>query len=396
MPWYSFLSCLFERFNAMSGKKKKRKIYSEAARRRKKAVFAWIRAFLMVLVAGGAVFGIIQFNRSIEIPLAVSSENYHMLSNNSGFSANGGEDDVWEDSGQEAEDAFADQSLLKYRIPQPKLRGEYPIDMVIRSEYAIVYDVQADEVLYAKNAEQKCYPASTTKILTASVMLDNVPEDFMFTAGDELDFVNPESSLAFINKGNVLSREMITDALMLPSGNDAAYTVAANVGKYIAGNDDISPEAAVKAFVDEMNRTARYIGTENTHFSDPDGFHDDDHYTTVLDMLKVTLYGMKKPELMASAGKPSAYAVFETGEEVSWENSNKLIQEYSDCYYMYANGMKTGMTDQSGYCVVATARRFDHDVVCLVFGASASDIRWNDTIALLDAAFVEIRSREGV
>lgn len=384
----------------MAKNKRKRKIYSEAAKRKRKALIARIRTFFVIVLVAGAVFGIVQFNKSIEIPLTVNSENYYILENGTRTSAslndNGETGDIWEDSDPETEDVFADQSLLKYRIPQPKLRAEYPIDMVIRSEYAIVYDVQADEVLYAKNADQKCYPASTTKILTASVLLDTVPEDFLFTVGDELDFVNPESSLAYVNKGNVLDLETIIDALMLPSGNDAAYTAAANAGRYLSGNGDISSEMAVKTFVDEMNRTARYIGAENTHFSDPDGFHDDDHYTTVLDMLKVVLYARKKPMITASAAKPSAHAVFETGEEVYWENSNKLIQEYSDCYYMYATGMKTGMTDQSGYCVAATAKRFGHDVICLVFGAEASDIRWNDTIALLDAAFVQIRSREGI
>ena len=273
---------------------------------------------------------------------------------------------------------------------------EYPIDTVLQSKYAIVYDVQADEVLFAKNADQKCFPASTTKSLTASVILDNAPEDFQFTAGDELDFVNPESSLAFINKGNVLDLEMTIDALMLPSGNDASYMAAANMGRYIADDDSLSPEQAVQTFVDEMNKTARLLGAENTHFTAPDGFHDDDHYTTVLDMLKITLYAMDKPKLMASVAKQSTYTTFITGEEVSWTNSNKLIQESSgDCYYMYAYGMKTGMTDQSGYCVVATARRFDHDIVCLVFGADASDVRWNETISLLDAAFVQVKNRNG-
>ena len=249
-------------------------------------------------------------------------------------------------------------------------------------------------MLYAKNADQKCFPASTTKILTAAVILDNAPEDFQFTAGDELDFVNPESSLAFINKGNVLDLETTIDALMLPSGNDASYMAAANMGRYIADNESLSPAEAVQIFVDEMNKTAKLLGAENTHFTAPDGFHDDDHYTTVLDMLKITLYAMEKPKLMASAAKPDTYATFISGEEVSWTNSNKLIQETSgDCYYMYANGMKTGMTDQSGYCVVATARRFDHDIVCLVFGAEASDIRWNETISLLDAAFVQVKNR---
>ncbi|MDE5992092.1 MAG: hypothetical protein K2G87_03485, partial [Oscillospiraceae bacterium] len=175
-----------------------------------------------------------------------------------------------------------------------------------------------------------------------------------------------------------------------------SYMAAANVGRKIAGTDTITPENAVKTFVDEMNRTAALLGAENTHFANPDGFHDDDHYTTVLDMLKITLYARKKPLIAASAAKPSEYAVFESGEQISWKNSNKLIHEDSGCYYMYANGFKTGMTDQAGYCVVATARRFDHDVICIVFGASASDIRWNETISLLDSAFAEIRSREGL
>lgn len=383
----------------MSKNKKNRKIYSESAKRKRKAAMALIRTFLVVVVVGGAVFGIAQYSKNVEIPLTINSESYYMLENGTRTSApakDGGEEEkVWEETEPKAEDVFADKSLLKYKIPQPRLRSEYPIDMIIRSEYAIVYDVKADEVLYAKNADQKCFPASTTKILTVSVMLDNIPEDFLFTVGDELDLVNPESSLARVNKGSILSREMIIDALMLPSGNDAAYAVAANAGRYISGNDSLSAEAAVKTFVDEMNRTARYIGTENTHFANPDGFHDDEHYTTVLDMLKVTLYAMKKPEIMESAAKTSRYAVFESGEEVSWENSNRLIQEYSDNYYYYATGMKTGMTDQAGYCVVATARRYDHDLICIVFGAEASDIRWNDTIALMDAGFVQIKNRGG-
>lgn len=370
-------------------KRKRKKIPTEAARRKRRIAIARLRVFCVILLVGGGIFGAVKLNKSIEVPLKVDAEDYYRIVENSDVS--GLFDD---DTGEPAAEVSA--SLSKYNVPQPKLLEEYPIDTALQSKYAIVYDVQADEVLFAKDADQKCFPASTTKILTASVILDNAPEDFQFTAGDELDFVNPESSLAFINKGNVLDLEMTIDALMLPSGNDASYMAAANMGRYIAKNDDLSPEKAVQTFVDEMNKTARLLGAENTHFTAPDGFHDDDHYTTVLDMLKITLYAMDKPKLMASAAKPSTYTTFLTGEEVSWTNSNKLLHESAgDCYYMYAYGMKTGMTDQSGYCVVATARRFDHDIVCIVFGAEASDIRWNETISLLDAAFVQVKNRNG-
>lgn len=371
-------------------RKRKRKDPYEERKRRKRRI-ALFRAILVLALISGTVFGLVQINKSIEVPLVVNADNYYCAAP---------EQETAEPLDETEEyipaDADADVQVQKPVVAQPKLRREYPIDTVLRSEYAIVYDVQADEVLFAKNADQKCYPASTTKILTAAVILDNVDGDFLFTAGDELDFVNPESSLAYIEKGNVLNLETTLDAIMLPSGNDASYMAAANVGRKISGSDIITPENAVKAFVDEMNRTAARLGAENTHFSNPDGFHDDDHYTTVLDMLKITLYAMQKPLISASAAKPSTYAVFESGEEISWLNSNKLIHEDSGCYYMYANGFKTGMTDQSGYCVVATARRFDHDVICIVFGASASDIRWNETISLLDSAFAEIRSREGI
>lgn len=370
-------------------KRKRKRTLTEAARKKRRAAAARLKAFFAVAFLGAGIFGAVKLGRSVEIPLKVNAENYIQIIEETG------EADAFENSLPVAEEVSA--TLSKYSIPQPRLKDEYPIDMVIRSEYAIVYDIQGNDILFAKNPEERCYPASTTKILTASVLLDNVPEDFLFTAGDELDLVNPGSSLAFINKGNVLDLDMTIDALMLPSGNDASYMAAANAGRYIAKNDSMTAPQAVDRFMDEMNRTARLLGANNTHFTVPDGFHDDDHYTTVLDMLKITLYAMEKPALMASAGKTERYVQFVSGEEVSWTNSNKLLHESAgECYYMYANGMKTGMTDQSGYCVVATARRFDHDVVCLVFGAEASDIRWNDTIALLDAAFAEIREREGI
>ena len=226
----------------MSSKNKRRKkrksIPTEAARRKRRIAIARFRVFCVILLVGAGIFGAVKLNKSIEVPLKVNAENYYHIVENT--DVNGLFDG---DTGEYAEEVSA--SLSKYNVPQPKLTEEYPIDTVLQSKYAIVYDVQADEVLFAKNANEKCFPASTTKILTASVILDNAPEDFLFTAGDELDFVNPESSLAFINKGNVLDLEMTIDALMLPSGNDASYMAAANMGRYIADDDSLSPEHGV-------------------------------------------------------------------------------------------------------------------------------------------------------
>lgn len=377
--------------------KKKRKQLSPEMKKRRNAARAKIASFLGVVAACAAVCVFIGMGSKNEIPLTIEADNYEYI----GTAYDTETSVVTDASGQvisvvETEPVVtepADPAIAAAASIIPKLRDTYPIDMIIRSQYAIVYDVEADEVLYAKNPDEKCYPASTTKILTAATVLNNVGEDYVFTAGDELDFVNAGSSLAMLSKGCQLDTEMIIDGLMLPSGNDAAYTAAANVGRVLAGEENMLPAQSVQTFIDEMNRVAQLIGCRNTHFANPDGFHDDNHYTTVSDMLKIALYAENFDMLMESVQKTDRYVTFLTGEQISWTNSNKLLHDYSDCYYLYATGMKTGMTDQAGHCVVATAERFGHQIICIVFGAEAADIRWNDTIALLDAAFVEVRNR---
>ncbi len=379
-------------------KNSQKKKLTPEMRKRRNAARARLASMLGVAALCAAVIILVRIGSGAETPLEINAADYECLAPQTELVTVGTAEDgtpvlapapvVEEETAPAVDPVMAEVAAIT-----PKLRDTYPIDMIIRSQYAIVYDVEADEVLYAKNAEEKCYPASTTKILTSAVVLNNVGEDFVFTVGDELDMVNEGSSLAMLSKGNQLDTGMIIDGLMLPSGNDAAYCAAANVGRVLGNDEKLSPAQAVQNFVDEMNRVAQNIGCTNTHFADPDGFHDDKHYTTVLDMLKITLYAEHFDRLNQAAATPYRYATFLTGEQASWENSNKLIQDYSDCYYMYATGMKTGMTDEAGYCVVATAKRFDHQIICIVFGAEASDIRWNDTIALLDAAFVQVRNR---
>lgn len=381
---------------AGTNNKKAKKQFSPEARRRRSAARAKIASVLGVAVVCAGTGAVIVTGSRTETPLAVDAGGYVCLGSEEIILSEGAKD------GGEAVPAVAENTVERVssdpaadevRRINIKLRDSYPIDMVIRSEYAIVYDVEANEVLYAKNPEEKCYPASTTKIMSSAITLKYAPQDLVFTAGDELSLVKPGSSLAMLNAGSELDLGMIIDGMMLPSGNDAAYCAAANTGRIIAKDEDLTAEQAVQKFVSEMNSAAKQIGCENTHFANPDGFHDDEHYTTVLDMLRVALYAGHFDMLKESAAKTDRYVTFLSGEEISWENSNKLIHDYSDCYYMYATGMKTGMTDEAGHCVVATAERFGHQIICIVFKAPGADVRWNDTIALLDAAFVKVRER---
>ncbi len=374
----------------MNRKNKKKPVSPECSRKSRRTWFARLRVFVLLIVLAGSVYGLFSLGGNSVSELIIDKTLYSQL--------NAAPDETTVESqtstSETEEEIIApDDKVISAMasVPNPHLKASYPIEGEINSKYAIVYDVQSDEVLFAKNPEEKCYPASTTKILTAALVLEYAKPDMQFTAGDELDLVNPESSLAHLNNGSVLDLEMMIDALMLPSGNDAAYCAAANIGRVIADNESLSADKAVKYFVAQMNERLKGIGANNTHFENPDGFHDDNHYTTAMDMLKVALYATQFEGVRNSAAKPTRNVTFLSGEQIYWENSNKLIHEYSDCYYMYANGLKTGMTDQAGYCVIATANRFGHDVVVVVMGGPASDKRWNDTLWLLDQAFSVVR-----
>lgn len=363
-------------------------------RRRQKEARSRLASMAGVLAAVALTIVCIWTGITADVELTVLSDEYECFATEAPVTeVSEAMPDVPAVGDPDAPAAAVDPAIRAAASVNPKLHEPYAVEMIIQSPYAIVYDVESDEVLYAKNAEEKCFPASTTKILTAATILSNAPEDFVFTAGDELDFVNAGSSLAMITKGCQLDVPTMIDALMLPSGNDASYTAAANIGRLLADDENLPADKAVEEFMEEMNRTARRIGCENTHFTVPDGFHDDEHYTTVKDMLKITLYAENFDYLMESAKKSYSNATFITGEQISWTNSNQLIHEYSDNYYMYATGLKTGMTDQSGHCVVATAERFGHQLICIVFGSESAALRWNDTIALLDASFVKVREK---
>lgn len=374
----------------MNRNNRKKPANSERSRKSRRKWFARLRVFALLIVLAGSVYGLFSLGGNSVSELIIDKTRYSQLNVAPEETTFESQTNV---SGTEEEIIAPDNEVISAMasVPNPQLKSSYPIEGEINSSYAIVYDVQSDEVLFAKNAEEKCYPASTTKILTAALVLEYADANMQFTAGDELDLVSPESSLANLNNGSVLDLEMMIDALMLPSGNDAAYCAASNIGRVIADNENLNADKAVKYFVAQMNERLKGIGAENSHFENPDGFHDDNHYTTAMDMLKISLYATQFEGVRNSAAKPSRNVTFLSGEQIYWENSNKLIHEYSDCYYMYANGLKTGMTDQAGYCVVATANRFGHDIVVVVLGGPASDKRWNDTLWLLDQAFSVIR-----
>ena len=257
-------------------------------------------------------------------------------------------------------------------------------DVQITAPFAILIDVKTNTILYMKgDGNTMIYPASTTKLLTALIALQYCEPDVKFTPGDELSFVPSDSSIAYIKSRHTLTLEMLIEGMMLPSGGDAAYVIAAGVGRIISGNVYATAREAVDAFVAKMNEYAAQVGMTNSHFTCPDGYHDNDHYTTLLDVMILAQLAEENEIIMKYAGTLSDDVTYASGHKNSWKNSNLLIDPDSEFYYQYATGIKTGTTDEAGCCVVASAAFGTKKVLVGIFGATTNAIRFNDAKALL-------------
>lgn len=227
--------------------------------------------------------------------------------------------------------------------------GEYGGE--IRSASVLFKSLDTGEVLYEKDADTKRYPASTTKIMTYIITVENV-EDIENTRVEiKQDIISmldgTESSMAGLqNKiGETVSVIDLLYCLMLPSGNDAALVLA----DYVGGG-------SIENFVDMMNAKAEELGCENTHFVNPHGLHDDDHYTTARDLMKISEYALNTYMFKEVTSTATYYC---EGDDYPIYTTNNLIDENrgEDQYYPYAVCGKTGFTDQAGKCLVQTAEK---------------------------------------
>lgn len=263
--------------------------------------------------------------------------------------------------------------------------SENDIDKII--PYGILFDTAKQEILFSKNADLKVYPASLTKLVTACTALQYVPVDTVFTVGTEQSLVKPQSSLCLIQKGHKLTLHDLICGMLLASGNDAAYTVAVNTARFVYKDKDFSDEQAVKLFCHFMNEFAAQIGMSSSHFTNPDGWDDTDHYTTVNDLLKIAIYANENDIINSIVSCDKKYVVFASGQNITWKNSNKLLDKNSEYYYPFATGMKTGTTKNAGKCLIASANKNGKTVIAIVMDCKTEEQRYSFAIHLFNKAF---------
>ncbi len=238
--------------------------------------------------------------------------------------------------------------IMAFTLITPALALDDPMP---HAGAAIIVDGDHGEILYDHNAHQKMYPASLTKIMTSLVVLDAIDKgelalDTEITASEEAVRLPEGSSTAGIKAGEILTVEQLLYCDLVPSANEACNILA----EAVAGSTD--------AFVDRMNAKAAELGTENTHFTNPHGLHDDDHYTTAYDLYLMAKAAMEF-EVFRAIVSTARYVLPATnlsGERVLHSTNLFLSNWYVIGYtYSRAIGIKTGYTGEAGRCLASAA-----------------------------------------
>lgn len=263
-----------------------------------------------------------------------------------------------------------------------------------------VYDVNEKRfVTISGQPDERIYPASVTKLFTCYVALQYLKPDQVLTVGDEMEMVVWGSSVADLRQGDKLTVSQLVEAMLLPSGNDAAHVLAVNAGREICGDPYAGHYFAVEAFMNEMNRQLTLVGMTGTHFANPDGIHSDDHFTTFEDLAVLAGMAIQDETIMKNAVIANDTVTFvergplvgeydpeneNLGDTVKWKNTNELIDPNSKYYCPYATGLKTGQTPYAGSCLLSSFTYEGKTYIIGVFGCPEKDDRFDDTLQLFN------------
>ena len=261
-------------------------------------------------------------------------------------------------------------------VPTKAQASVFHVDFATNSEAIELVNLDTGTAVYEKNPNEKREPASVTKIMTFIVASEHIKDlqGTQITVKQKImdELSGTGSSMSGIQVGDVATAYQLLNCMMVPSGNDAALTLA----DYVGGGD-------VQKFVDMMNAKAKVLGCTNTHFVNPHGLHDPNHYTTAADLVKIARYAMTLPYFMQICDQLS-YTYKPKGgpnqntETVLSTTNRMLMNSDTKYFYTYAKGIKTGHTDESGYCLVSTASADGYSYLCVALGSPSVDKKGNE------------------
>ena len=261
------------------------------------------------------------------------------------------------------------------KLPQV-LTGDH-----LYSGAALLMDADTGEVLLEKNADKHMYPASTTKIMTLTLALESgISLDTDIVIPEQAADIPKDSSLVPVYPGDQTTFKDLLYGFMLNSGNDGANAVAT----LVAG--DVAP------FVERMNQRARELGCTGTHFVNPHGYHDENHYTTARDLAIMTRHALSLPMFQQIVSTPRyTFNVLRNREPISFRinNTNLLLNSNSPFYYSGSIGVKTGSHEAAGQCFVGASERDGIRLIAVALNCENSDDKWRDTIRMMNYGYTQ-------
>lgn len=248
----------------------------------------------------------------------------------------------------------------------------------VTADGAILIEAKTGRVIYEKNADMSLMPASTTKILTAILAIENLKMTDEARVSREAAYTEAQNMP--LDENDIVSVENLLRALLLESDNGSAVVLA----EHISGS--------VKNFARLMNKKAREIGCENTNFVTPNGLPDEKHLSTARDMAKISAYAMKNQKFRDIVGEKNLnmFWVFPKNKMVPLENTNRLLWTFDGI-----TGIKTGWTNAAGGCLAASAKRRGLELIAVVLSSEDADLRFKEAAALLKYGFSKVKLHRG-
>ena len=240
-------------------------------------------------------------------------------------------------------------------------------EMELNSRIALIYDRASGRILYEKNGNKQTPMASTTKIMTAIVVLENANLKDTVTITSKA--AGTGGSRLGLKKNDKITVNDLLYGLMLRSGNDAAVALAIHIGGSIEG------------FAQMMNDKAKKMGLTNSHFVVPHGLDNEGHYTTAYELAKMADYALNVAKFKEIVSCQTA-TIYINGYAKVINNTNQLLGSVSGVY-----GVKTGFTNGAGRCLVSSCKRDDLDIITVIIGADTTKMRTADTIKLIQYAY---------
>lgn len=234
----------------------------------------------------------------------------------------------------------------------------------ITAKAAMLVSLDTNEILYQNNIDEKVYPASITKIMTAILMLESGkynPQNKIAMTEEVLKMVlGTGSSVSNMTAGEEFTEKDLLYTVLMSSFGDCTYLAAI----HFAGS--------VEAFVEQMNSKAKELGLNGTHYANPVGLHDENNYTTVRDIHTLAVYALKNPDFKEVCDATRYTFATSKTKKRTLSTTNFLHDNTTNYYYQYAHGVKTGYTDEAGRCLVSTATHGGYNYMCILMGCPAN------------------------